>query len=121
MDLSAADTIDHNILITRLTDLGIQGNILHWFSSYLSNRFQSVVIEGHHSSQLPLKYGVPQGSVLGPLLFTLYIAPLGQLIRHHQLNFHQYADDNQLYLAFTKQETSTAVSKIEDCLLDIKG
>ena len=122
LDLSAAfDTIDHKILFSRLTHLGIQGTALMWLTSHLTDRYQSVVINGHSSHSTPLQFGVPQGSVLGPLLFTLYTTPLGQIIRHHDLKFHQYADDNQLYLAFAKTNTSTAISQIEDCMADIKG
>ena len=122
IDLSKAfDTIDHNILLTRLADLGIQGTALQWFSSYMNNRFQSIVINGHSSQPTLLQFGVPQGSVLGPLLFSLYTTPLGQIIRHHNLKFHLYADDNQLYMAFSKTNIPTAVSQIEDCLTDIKG
>ena len=121
LDLSAAfDTIDHEILLKRLSDLGIKGTPLKWLCSYLTDRFQSVTVNGKMSLAQLLRFGVPQGSVLGPLLFTIYISPLGQIIRRHKLQFHQFADDNELYLSFKKSNTTSAVSSIEECVNDIK-
>ena len=80
LDLSAAfDTIDHSILLNRLSvNFGISGMALTWFTSYLTERSQSVYVEGNYSSDFKLMYGVPQGSVLGPVLFTMYMLPLGK-------------------------------------------
>ena len=101
LDLSAAfDTIDHCILLEVLHDLGVEGIALEWFRSYLSNRSQCISIDGVHSVPQNLPHGVPQGSVLGPLLFCTYMTELGKIIRKHGLNFHTYADDTQIYLAF---------------------
>eukprot|EP00057_Strongylocentrotus_purpuratus_P019197 XP_011673671.1 PREDICTED: uncharacterized protein LOC100891953 [Strongylocentrotus purpuratus] len=102
LDLSAAfDTIDHAVLLERLReDFGIEATALQWFESYLNDRRQAVVINGKLSPETTLSYGVPQGSVLGPLLFTLYITPLGSIIQRHGLSAHFYADDTQLYLTF---------------------
>ena len=99
LDLSAAfDTIDHSILLQRLEiTFGVSGIALEWFKSYLSNRHQAVVIRGKKSSDHLLKYGVPQGSVLGPVLFTLYTQPLVREIVKFNLKYHFYADDTQLY------------------------
>ena len=75
LDLSAAfDTIDHSTLLNRLSvNFGISGTALTLFSSYLTERSQSVLIEGNYSSDFNLMYGVPQGSVLGPILFTMFV------------------------------------------------
>ena len=82
LDLSAAfDIVDHPILLKRLeTTFGVKGIVLAWFVSYMSGRFQSVIVDGVVFSPCPLVYGVPQGSVLGPVLFTLYSQPLSDVI-----------------------------------------
>ena len=88
LDLSAAfDTIDHSILTERLhKSFGISGDALTWMISYLRQRNQQVVIGNTPSADVTIEFGVPQGSVLGPKLYSLYTKPLGDVIRHHQLN-----------------------------------
>ena len=125
LDLSAAlDTIDHHYLLHILeSSFGIQGNVLAWFQSNLTVRTQTVHIKKCTSEPHELKYGVPQGSVLGPILFTIYTTPLGKLIRRHGLTFHLYADDTQLYLAFKPSEPSSIdnnISRLEKCVDDIR-
>ena len=124
LDLSAAlDTVDHQILLSRLSDcFGIQGKALLWFRSYLSGRTQFVSIESERSTSRPLTCGVPQGSVLGPILYLLYTSPLGYIMRHHGVSYHLYADDTQMYLTFKSSiqgDLQEARARLEACLVDI--
>ena len=100
LDLSAAfDTLDHNILLNRLQHhFGITGTVLDWFRSYLKDRVHRVSINSTTSTEAFLRFGVPQGSVLGPLLFTLYITPLDEIITSHGLDNMLFADDSQIYI-----------------------
>ena len=109
-DLSAAfDTINHNLLLNRLKSrFGVTNTALAWFKSYLTGRFQAVKISGLGDFR-ELKWGVPQGSILGPILFTLYTMPLSDIARKYGISHHFYADDAQLYL-----ELRNAAS--EECL-----
>ena len=121
--LSAAfDTIDHEKLLDLLDySFGIKGDALKWFKSYLQDRTQAVQIGFSTSELVTLKYGVPQGSVLGPILFTMYTTPLGNIIRNHSLDFHLY--DTQLYISFKPCDSisrQTVISQVEACIKDIK-
>ena len=95
VDLQKAfDTVNHDILISKLEHYGIRGSANSWFSSYLKNRTQFVSILGYDSSTKTISHGVPQGSVLGPLLFLIYINDLHSAIQNSKV-FH-FADDTNL-------------------------
>src|SRR6218665_3982942 len=94
----AFDTVDHDVLVERLArTYGLRSTALDWLRSYLLDRRQSVFYDGVSSSVRRLLCGVPQGSVLGPLLFLLYTADVGELAASLGLSSHFYADDSQLY------------------------
>ena len=98
IDLKKAfDTVNHSILLLKLHHYGVRGKAYEWFQSYLSNRKQFVCVNGHESDSLhvPLTCGVPQGSVLGPLLFLLYVNDLPNA--SSLLTFHLFADDTNIY------------------------
>ncbi len=102
LDVSSAfDTLDHKILLRRLEmDYSITGTALEWFRSYIGHRSQFVIVDGEVSEPSTLEFGVPQGSVLGPKLYSMYTMPLGiELQRPGVKDFH-YADDTQLYDSF---------------------
>ena len=96
LDLSVAfDTVNHEILLPRLSGmLGISGSALQRLRSYLTDRNQKVVVNDVFPKSTSLTCGLPQGSVLSPILFTIYILPLGETIRSHDVQFHVYADQN---------------------------
>ena len=89
------------------------------FKDYLSNRRQRVSVNGSLSDPVQIKCGVPQGSILGPLLFLTYISPQGDIIRRHELDFHLYADTTQLYLSFDFVQSQMALDTIRAAIYDI--
>ena len=99
---------------------GISGTCLLWFRSYLSNRRKSVAIANRIWPTKEHHYGVAQGSVLGPILFVLYIQPLSNLIKRHCLSIHLFADDIQIETSTLPQHVHSAISSVETCICDVK-
>ena len=125
LDLSSAfDTVEHEILLDRLrSTIRLREKVLSWFES-CQGRSQQLSINGTLSKPFDLKYGVPQGSCLGPLLFTIYLSKLFQILKHHLPSVYTYADDTQLYLSFKPSDSSSeveAVSAIQKCICDERG
>jgi len=100
LDMSATlECVKHLILLQRLqVAVGNGDTALDWIRSFLSGRTQQVVFGGEQSVTSAVPFGVPQGTLLGPLLYTLYTAPLFDFVAQHRVNAHQYADDLQLHL-----------------------
>jgi hypothetical protein len=121
LDLSAAfDTVDHNVLLKRLDiSYGVTGCALQWFQSYLCGRTQHVRLGLGKSPIVRLLCGVPQGSVLGPILFVLYTADLVRVIDEHDLHGHLFADDTQVRGSCPPCDVSALQSRISTCLDDV--
>ena len=117
LDLSAAfDTIDHSMLVKRLENtFGVTGMALKWIQSYLSLRTQYVKTRTEQSAVAPVTIGVPQGSVLGPFLFSIYVSPIADVISSHGIKYHQYADDTQLYTAVKSGTDTASLRDLELC------
>ena len=133
LDLSAAfDTIKIDYLLNRLCyHFGTTGTALKWFEEYLTDRKQEVIIPDRtkhnnshcHSTSKTLKSGVPQGSVLGPILFSLFVSPIGNICRKHNIQFHNYADDNQNYITFrptVQGNKDEKIAQLEACISEIR-
>ena len=123
IDLSAAfNTVDHLILFQCLQEqFGFCDSVLSWYKSYFSDRKQCVILKGTQSNTFDLQFGVPQGSCLGSVLLTQYASSLFSIFSKHSVCAHAYADDHQLYTAFSPNLVSLnqAVSCMESCLQDV--
>ena len=104
----AFDTVPHLRLLAKLEGLGIQGNILRWISGFLINRRQRVGIRGSFSEWLPVDSGVPQGSVLGPILFLFYI---NDLVDGLECPILLFADDAKIYMEIRTPDDVNALQR----------
>jgi hypothetical protein len=116
LDISAAfDMLDHTRLLQRATELfGLDDNVINWLKSYLTGRTSYVSFRNCRSSIVGCNTGVPQGSVLGPLLFSIFTSPVGHLISSFNISYHQYADDTQLYTS-VDPSSSTDITRLSSC------
>jgi hypothetical protein len=113
------DTIDHSVLLSCLEyRFGLKGVVLDWFRSSLSNRRQSVRISEESSTPSPLLLGVPQGSILGSVLFTMYLSPLYDIVSLFEVLHHYFADDTLLYKRFRILADGSAQCSAFSCLSD---
>ena len=118
LDYSKAfDTVLHKLLLAKLLSMGFGDMALNWVGSYLSDRCQRVKSNGNFSDYSHIKNGVPQGSILGPLLFTLLVADFGKCI--NSVDFHQYADDVQCYIGSKLPCVTETVQKINSDMNNI--
>ena len=123
LDLSAAfDAIDHTILLHRLDQVfGIHDTALHWFSSYLTNRTQTVTVNNCSSAPEIISCGVPLGSVLAPVRFVLYTAPLSNVMDSHSVLHHSSADDTQLQKSAPPQQVDELIQSMQQCVHNVKS
>ena len=125
LDLSAAfDTVRHDVLLDRLrSSLSVTEKGFNWFKSNFSDRAKRVAVNGGLSDTFPLAQGVPQGSCLGPLMFTVYTSELFDIVGGCLPSVHSYADDTQLNLAFSPNvqgDDASAVKAMCDCIMDLR-
>ena len=123
LDMSAAfDTVDHDILLHRLeTSYGVRGQALRWLTSFLTGRTQAVSYAGRTFPHCRLACGVPQGSVLGPLLFVLYPSAVTEIAMGRGIRIHVYADDTQIYDSCAASDRQLAATRLLDCVSEIES
>ena len=116
LDISAAfDMVNHHTLKTRLEEeFSISDKALEWICSYLQDMSSYVQVGSSPSATIPSMSGVPQGSVLGPFLFTAYVSPIGHVIDSFEVGYHSYADDTQLYAAL-RSTTASNFDRLSNC------
>jgi len=116
IDLSAAfDTVDHSKLTERLDkDFGVAGFVGNWIKSYITSRTQFIKFEGEVGPKTAVVSGVPQGSVLGPLLFSTYVSPISRIASHFEISQHHYADDTTLYVRL--ENLSCVTTNLTECV-----
>ena len=121
LDMSAAfDCVDHSVLVQRLQKrFSLTGHVLQWLTSFLVDRTQVVAYNSTLSQLQWLHFGVPQGSVHGPLLFNLYTVQISEIVASHGHRLHQYADDCQLYLSVPPTDAVSAVDQLSRCISDV--
>ena len=115
----AFDSVDHQVLLRKLQDVGASTGVLQWFNSYLTNRYQVVRIHSTVSDSIPVEYGVPQGSILGPLLFSVYVNDLPEAPRN--CSTECYVDDTKLFVSFHSQDTQQIVEEMNEDLLGVRN
>ena len=119
---SAFVTIDNPIHVHRLhTDFGFTDTVLKWFSSYMTDRTHYVSLSNHCSAFSTVHSGVPQGSVLGPMPFTMYIKPLSAIIDSHFIIHHSFADDSQFQMSAPPDGISELFHSMQSCISDVKA
>jgi hypothetical protein len=115
LDLSKAfDSVDHSILLKKLSNIGVSGEALNWFESYITDRKQFVRIGSSVSDVLPITHGVPQGAILSPLLFCIYINDLSRVPQASELE--SFVDDSKIFMSFPIEDIASAKTKIEEDL-----
>ena len=113
--------MNHDILLHRLeSSFGIAGSSFKWIKSYLADRVQTVQVNRYRSSKVSLTFGVPQGSVKGPLSFTLYTKDVTAVIQRHGMLDHCYADDTQLYFYCRPDQMSHLADVFSRCVNELK-
>ena len=120
--LSAAfDVIDHEILLKRREySYGITADVLSWIQSYLKDRIQCVSIGNETASDKVMNFSVPQGSVLGPRKYCMFSKPIREIVMRHNLQYHCYADDSQVYMSIKPTDNLKHISStVEACVADI--
>ena len=123
LDISAAfDMVPRDILLTTFKNTVLMdASTIEWFQSYLSSRTQSIHLNGQLSQTQPALSGVPQGSVLGSLLFMTYISPIANLLKSFNVEHQQYADDTLIYISTKSDFFQQSVDNLENCLYAVKS